>query len=173
MDEPKKNAPAKINFETGAFTANGTKYQIEQALSIERYCELQILEKEMAFGGSFRSVFDRLKEVHTAMNKTNFVGAAVIVDSMLRGISKLEEREPAVVKICALFINYEGEDRTKWSNDISLKKINDWKAEGMDMKDFFTVAANSVHGFLEAYNKVTQAISGLSLEEVFQGEKTN
>ena len=163
----------RINFETGAFEANGTKYQIESSLSIERYCEMQVLEKELGFGVTFRSIFDKLKSIYTDLNKANFVAAAVTVDGMLRGIAKIEEREPVVLKICCLFINAEGENRATWSNDLIVKKINDWKAEGMDMQDFFTVALNSVDGFIGIYNKITQAISGTDgLEEVLK-EKQN
>lgn len=172
MSEPIKlpNHNKRINFETGAFEANGVKYQIESGLSIERYCEMQILEKEMGFGVTFRSIFDKLKSVYLEMNKTNFVGAAVTLDNLLKGIAKIEEREPVVMKICCLFINYEGENRASWNNDLVVKKMNDWKLEGLDVQDFFTVALNSVSGFMEIYKKITEAISGGSLAEALRTE---
>lgn len=150
----------RINLETGSFEANGTRYQIESSLSIERYCEMQILEKELGFGVTFRSIFDKLKSIYLDLNKANFVSASVTVDAMLRGIAKIEEREPVVLKICCLFINAEGENRAIWNNDLVVKKINDWKAEGLDMQDFFIVALNSVNGFIGIYNQITEAISG-------------
>lgn len=159
----------RINLETGSFTANGTKYQIESQLSIERYCEMQVLEKELGFGVTFRGMFDKLKAIYTDLNKANFVGASVTVDGMLRGIAKIEEREPIVLKICALFINAEGENRGAWTTDLFVKKINDWKAEGLDMQDFFIVALNSVNGFIGIYNQITEAISGTTgLQEILE-----
>lgn len=149
----------RIDFEKGEFTANGTIYRIEGALTIERYAELQILEKEMGYGLTFKGMYEKLQSVYNQVNKMKFADAAVNLNDLIRGISKIQEREPTVLKICALFINAEDEDRTQYSQDMVNKKIADWKAEGIDMRDFFTVASNSVSGFLEIYRKVTQTIS--------------
>jgi hypothetical protein len=39
------------------------------------------------------------------------------------------------------------------------RKIADWKAEKLDMRDFFTVASNSVNGYIEIYRTVSRIIS--------------
>lgn len=157
----------RIDLTKGSFTANGVNYQIENTLSIERYTEMQVLEKELAFGGSFRKLFDELRTLYNMLNKQDFVGCAVKVDTLLRSVAKVEEREPVALKICCLFINFEGEDRGKWNQDLVVKKLNDWKTEGLDAQDFFTVALNSVNGLVKIYNQISQAIfAGMGLQDL-------
>lgn len=161
MAELKDNGPLKrIDFETGVFTANGTQYRVEGATTIERYAELQILEKEMGYGMTFKGMYDRMEKLYSMLNKSRFADCAVLVNDMMRGIVKVQERQPIILKICALFINEENEDRTVLTQDMIDKKIADWKAEGIDMRDFFTVASSSVNGFSDVYRTVTRIISG-------------
>lgn len=150
----------RIDLEKGVFQANGKTYRIEGSLSIERYCEFQILEKELGFGVTFKSMFDTLNVLWTQINKMEFGMAAVTLNDTMRGMARLEEREPVVLKICALYINADGEDRSAFSQDMITQKIYDWKTEGYDMKDFFQVAFGSVTGFTEIYNRVSRIISG-------------
>lgn len=161
----------RIDIEAGKFTANGINYTIEQNLSIERYAEFQILEKEMAYGLTTKGLFARLKKLFELINKMKFAEASVMVNDLLRGVSKLEERQPTVLKICALFINADGENRATINKDMIEKKINDWKAEGLSMNDFFTLAASTVNGFLEIYKNISQLISE-GLTEESQGEES-
>jgi len=149
----------RLDLSKQSFVANGTTYYIESGLSIERFCEYQILEKEAAFSMSFKKIFENLKDVHRLMNEVKFVEAAVKLDNLMRGVAKLEEREPTLLKMCALFINTEDEDRTTINNDMIVKKIEDWKKE-YDIRDFFQLALNTVDGFLEIYANATRIISG-------------
>lgn len=148
----------RLDLSKQSFVANGVTYYIEQALSIERFCEYQILEKEAGFGMTFKKIFENLKELHGLMNNIKFVEASVKLDNLMRGVAKLEEREPTLLKICALFINSAEEDRTSINGDMITKKINDWKEE-YDVRDFFTLALNTVDGFIEIYANATQIIS--------------
>lgn len=149
----------RIDLTKPTFIANGVKYNIESSLSIERFCEYQLLEKEAGFSVSFKSLFDNLLELHELMNNVKFVQAAVLLDNMMRGVAKLEEREPVLLRICALFINTDDEDRATINDDIIVKKIEDWKQE-YDVRDFFTLALNTMDGFLEIYANATRTILG-------------
>lgn len=155
------NPLKKIDLEKGIFQANGKTYFIESSLTIERYVEFQILEKELGFGVSFKAMFDGLNELWGYLNKMQFAEAAVKLNNMLRGMAKIEEKEPAVLKICALYINEESEDRSVITQDMITHKIQDWKAEGYDMRDFFQLAFTLVPGFIDAYQRVSRIISGL------------
>lgn len=153
------NELKRIDFEKGKFTANGKEYTIEGALSIERYAELQIIEKELAYGFTVKSLFDKIKTVWDLLNKMKFAEMAVNLNDMMRGVAKVQEREPIILKICALFMNTADEDRRTITQDMIKEKITDWKAEGIAMQDFFQVASSSVHGFLEIYETVSRIIS--------------
>lgn len=160
LNEQKTGKTTKvIPNDAASFEANGNLYLVETTLSIERYAEFQILEKELGYGVSFKVLFEKIKKVYDNLNKGKFADSAVAINNILTGISKLEERTPVVLKICALFINRADEDRTKFNQDVINNKINDWREEGLDMMYFFTLAGNSVSGFLEIYNKITQSIS--------------
>lgn len=155
------NKPLKrIDLETGRFEANGKQYTIEGQLAIERFAEFQILEKELALGISAREMFNELRQLYDLTNAQRFADIAVKLNDLIRGHQKLEEREPTVLRICALFINTPDEDRNTITDDMITTKINDWKAEGIAMADFFRVASGSVNGFAELYQKVTRIISG-------------
>lgn len=158
--EPVKSMQVKrIDLNKGIFEANGHTYRIEGNLSIERYAEFQILEKELAYGMNVQGMFEKMKSITKLLDKQRWVDAVVMLTDMTRGIAKLEEREPTVMKICALFINRDDEDRSTINQDMITQKINDWKTEGIAMADFFAVASNSVSGLLEIYRSVTRAIS--------------
>lgn len=150
----------KLDVTQPTFVANGVTYYIESALSIERFCEYQILEKEAGFGLNFKKIFNELKELHNLMNNVKFVEAAVKLNNLMRGVAKLEDREPTLLKICALFINEKDENRSIINNDMIVKKIADWKVD-YEVNGFFTLALNMVDGFLEIYAKATHIISGV------------
>jgi hypothetical protein len=153
--------PKRIDMQTGKFTANGVNYSIEQFLTIERYAEFQILEKEMAYGMTFEAQYKLVDAAEKALNKTNFVDAAVLLNNLKQGILKVKSREPVVLKICALFMNAENENIKIITQDMIDTKIYNWKHEGIAMNDFFTVALNSVNGFLGIYQSITRSITAI------------
>jgi hypothetical protein len=157
---PQPAKPLKrIDFERPTFTANGKTYTIEGGLSIERYAELQILEKELAYGFTVKGIFEKMQKMWDNANKLKFAENAVILNDLMRGLAKVQERTPVILKVCALFINTPDEDRTTITQDMIEEKINDWKKEGIDQRDFFQVASSSVNGFLEIYQRITRIIS--------------
>lgn len=157
--ENQSNQPKRVDLNKPSFFANGTEYFIQSNLTISRFCEFQILEKELAFSMSFQNVFNEINEACQMMNEVRFVDVAVKLDNLRRGIAKLEEKEPTALKICTLFINAKDEDLTEWNNDTMTKKINDWKTEGIAVDDFFQFALNSVGGFINIYKKMSEVIS--------------
>lgn len=148
----------RIDLNAGSFVANGTTYYIESALSIERFAEYQILEKEAGFSLNFKNIFQELKKVYDLLNGVKFVEASVSLHNLMTGVAKLEEREPTLLKICALFMNTKDEDRATINNDMIVKKIEDWKQE-YEIRDFFSFALSTVNGFTEIYAIASQLTS--------------
>lgn len=157
--QQKGGALKQIDLNEPSFMANGKRYFIEQELSIERFCEFQDLEWEFQHGISPDGLMKKFRDIHKMCNRSAFVEIAVELESIVKGIAKVKEREPVVLKMVALFINEENEDRGKFSKDMYVRKIEDWKAEGINMGCFFSLAAGSVNGFLRHYINITQAIS--------------
>jgi len=144
----------KLNPAETEFIANGKKYKIETSLSIERFCEFQILEKEFGYSMDFKKLFNELLDLRKLMNELKFVDSAVKLENLTKGIAMLEKKEPTALKICTLFINTEEEDRSVITPDMMSEKINDWKIEGYDAQSFFSLALNTVNGFTDIYNEM-------------------
>ena len=141
-----------------SFVANQKTYFIETHLSIDRFHEFQILEKEAGFSMSFKSIVDTLLEVYEDLNTMRAADASVKVHNLLAGITKVQEKEHPLLKICALFMNTEDENRDIITDDMIRTKIDDWA--GYDVGGFFTIALNSVNGFFKIYSDMLQIISG-------------
>lgn len=142
-----------------SFIANGTEYFFEQDLGIVRYLEFQILEKEIGFSMSFESIVKNISKAYNYLNEVKNADCAVVLNNLITGIIKLEEKEPTALKICALFINTKDEDRTSWSWDLGTKKIEDWKIEGYKMSSFFRLALGTVNGYADIYKEISHRIS--------------
>lgn len=153
----------KLDLENGSFIANGKKYFFEQNLSIKRYAKYQEIEKELGFSMSFKNIFDELLDIKNLMNKVNFVEVAVKLDNLTRSVAKLEEKQPIALRMAALFLNEENEDRTTITEDMINQKIEDWSE--YEVEGFFQLALSSVNGFLDIYNKMHQIITGNILDD--------
>lgn len=159
----------RIDFTKPSFMANGREYFIEGQMSITRFCEFQILEKEFAFKMSFKGMYEELLNLYEKLNELKMADAVIIVNNLLNGHAKMEEREPTVLKLCTLFINERNEDRSAWSADLMTQKIEDWKIEGISMEDFFTVALSTVNG----YAQISSVMSERILEEQTLGTEAH
>lgn len=149
----------KLPIEEGRFMANGKLYVIETGFSIERYAMYQRYQLEAGYGVTFEEMLHNWEKVIDYANKLKFTDIAVLSHNMLKGVTKIADREPVLLKMCALFINAENEDRRTITDDMISVKINDWKEEGFDIRGFFTLALNTINGFIDSWVKLTQAIT--------------
>lgn len=141
-----------------SFEANGKTYYIETQLSIARFHEYQIYEKEAGFGLSFKAMVETLKESYQDLNQMKAADASVKLHNLLAGITKTAEKRHVLLKICCLFMNTKDEDRSIINDDIIAEKIEDWSE--YDVNGFFMQALNTVDGFFQIYNEMHQIISG-------------
>jgi hypothetical protein len=159
LEEKKPDYFKRIDFEADQqilIGKSGTVYTTESSLSVARYAAFQMYEKELAYGFTVDGIYKQLKVIYELVNKQKFLDAGVKVNDLMRGALKVKERQPAIMKICALYINAPDEDRGDITPEIIDKKIADW-AE-YDIRDFFAVATRSVRGLTEIFLTVSQAI---------------
>lgn len=147
-----------IDFVAGQFEANGTTYYLETQLTIGRYCEFVILQRELSNGMTLQQIYDSHVTQRQLLNQVRFADAAVQVDKIINHCVNIKQKEPTVLKLCTLFINTKDEDRTVWNNDTVTRKLEDWKKAGISVADFFAVALTLAPGFIEIYNSFTQSI---------------
>lgn len=148
-----------------SFVANGKEYFITTTMSAGRYCEYQILEKEVGFSTDFKNVFNIINEACELFDNARSFGemasARNKLDDLRRGVAKLESKQPTILLLCSLFINTADEDPSTWDRDLAEKKIHDWITEGIDIKDFFSLALNSVNGFIDIFNQMSKRITDI------------
>jgi len=141
-----------------SFVANGKTYHIETRLSIARFHQYQIYEKEAGFSISFESMVNTLKEAYEDLNKVKNADAAVKINNLLMGLVNVAEKEHVLLKMCALFMNTDDEDRGEINEDMISRKISEWENE-YEVNGFFTQALSTVSGFFRIYNEMRLIIS--------------
>ncbi len=151
------NELKRIDFTKDTFEANGVSYFIEKGMSLKRFNEYQILEKETTFGMDFMKMFTLLGEIREAFNECRFIDGSVKLDNLQRGVAQIHTRSPAVMKMCALFINTKDENRQIITEQMIRSKMEDWNE--YDVRDFFTLALNGVKGFIDVYTNFSPIIS--------------
>lgn len=147
-----------LPFDASEFEANGKKYFIETNLSISRFVEYQILEKEAGFGITFDDFYNNLENVYNSLNDNKVADASVKLYNLMSGVINVQKKEPILLKMAALFINEENEDRSTITADQITRKIEDWKTD-FYVEGFFALASNLVSGYATIYARVVQHIS--------------
>ena len=149
------------------FEANGQKYFIESAINIKRFNEFEKIQLQLGFGLSFADLFGNIKDCYQLANAQKFADLSVLLYNMMDGIKRMSaDRDNSALSLCTLFINREKEDRTTWTKEEAQIKLNDWSAEGYDVKDFFLLAVSSIENFSKIYNELTGDLFNKKLEKI-------
>jgi hypothetical protein len=149
------NELRKINFDEGVFECGGRKFFKHESLSFVRYRQLQFIMLEFGYSATFQDIFENLKLVWDDLNKLKLAEAAVKIHNIMNGITKLENKDDAALRICALFLDEADENPTIYDESMMRDKINCWSKE-LDIKPFFYLAASLVPGWMPAYEVVIQ-----------------
>ena len=165
----KQNEVKRLDMSKSYFEANGKKYHVTKNLCIERWRHFEDLQAMVGFGRTFEDLFTAFKDIWAFLDEkggAKVASASIVCHNAMTGIkTKLEERHHPSLMLCALFINYEGEDEKVYDEEILKAKINDWQEEGYDVNDFFQLAWNLVPSFIETYNEDIVNTSNLTKKE--------
>jgi len=149
----------EINFEKEkVFECGGRKFYISESLSFQRYRELQKINLEFGYSATFHDIFKHIREAWNLLNTTKLGEAAVVLHNIMYGVVSLEDKDDPALRLCALFINEEGEDVTVYSEALSQNKIDCWAKE-LSVSPFFQLAVALTPGWTPAYKLVTQSSS--------------
>lgn len=158
-----------IDFSTKHFECDGRKYYVKDSLSFTRYRELQKLNLEFGYSATFHDIFKHIKEAWDCLNSSKQAEAAVVLHNIMYGVVSLEDNKyDAALRLCALFIDEEGEDPTIYDEGKMREKIDCWGKE-LDTLPFFHLASNIVPGWMPVYKMLIQ--DGL-LEKGTKNEST-
>jgi hypothetical protein len=150
-----------VDFSKKHFECGGRKFTVKESLSFVRYRELQKLNLEFGYSATFHEIFTNIKTAWDFLNQTKLAEAAVVLHNIMYGVVSLDDKEDPALRICALFIDEDGEDPTVYDEGKMREKIECWGKE-LDVSPFFHLAGNLVMGWIPAYQNVSQ--SGLKAE---------
>lgn len=150
-----------INFETDkSFECQGRKFYLRESLSFTRYRELQKLNLEFGYSATFHDIFKQIRTAWDFLNSTKLGEAAVVLHNIMYGVVSLEDKEDPALRLCALFIDEDGEDPAVYDEAKMKEKIKCWSDGGLDTSPFFQLAANLIPRWRKDYLLVSQ--SGLA-----------
>lgn len=143
-----------IDFSQKHFECQGRKFYVKDSLSFNRYRELQKLNLEFGYSATFHDIFKNLRTAWDYLNSTKLGDAAVVMHNIMYGVVSLEEKDDPALRLCALFIDEEGEDATVYDEGNMREKIECWGKE-CAVLPFFQLASNLVPGWMPAYRVVS------------------
>ena len=145
----------EIDFSKKYFECDGRKFYVRDSLSFVRYRELQKLNLEFGYSATFNDIFKNIRTAWDFLNATKLGEAAVVLHNIMYGVVSLEEKNDPALRLCALFIDEDGEDPTVYDEGKMREKIECWSKE-LTVLPFFQLAANLVPGWMNVYKIVTQ-----------------
>jgi hypothetical protein len=110
---------------------------------------------EFGYSATFVDIFKNIKKAWDHMNSLKLGEAAVELHNIMMGIKSLEDKSDPALRICALFIDEDGEDATVYDESVMREKIDCWSKE-CSVTPFFQEAANLVPSWINAYKIVSR-----------------
>jgi hypothetical protein len=144
------------------FECGGKTFIINDSLSFNRYRESQKMMLEFGFSSSFMDIFNNLKSCTEAFDKGKYFEMATIIYKVMEGVKNTMDKDDPSLRLCALFIDEDGEDPTVYSEYHIKKKIECWSKE-LDVAPFFYLAASLVEGWMNAYESTIR--NGLTIKK--------
>jgi hypothetical protein len=150
-----------IDFSQKHFECQGRKFYLKESLGFARYRELQKLNLEFGYSATFHDIFKQIKTAWDFLNATKLGEAAVVLHNIMYGVVSLDDKTDPALRLCALFIDEEGEDPTVYDEGKMREKIECWSAGGLDTLPFFQLAVSLVPHWTAAYKVVIPDGSGV------------
>lgn len=141
----------KIDFEKEKyFDCGGKRFFVRDSMSFARYRELQKLMIEFGYSATFEDIFHNLEKALEAFNKHKYDEMVIVIHNIMNGITKIEIKDDPSWRLCALFIDEEGEDPTVYNEAAMKAKIDCWGGE-LSVDPFFYLAASLVPYWTNVY----------------------
>lgn len=144
-----------IDLDKKTFECDGRKFFIKEVPSFERYREMQKICLEFGFSASFTDIYNNVRKAWDFLNNMKPAEAAIILHNIMYGVVALESKHDAAFRLCAIFINEEGEDQAVYDEGLMREKIDCWSKE-LSPLPFFHLASNLVENWMPIYNDFIQ-----------------
>jgi len=153
-----------INFDYKHFECGGRKFYVKDSLSFNRYKELQKLNLEFGYSANFAETFKQIRTAWDHLNNLKLAEAAVVLHNVMYGVVSLYEKDDPALRMCALFIDEDGEEPTVYDEGKMREKIECWGRE-LSVAPFFQLAANLCPDWINAYKIVLASTSKQEVKE--------
>ncbi len=160
----------QIDIASGRITAGDETLYIQYTLSTTRYVEYLKRIPKLSFNTTFKGLYDSLSQVYMLCSTGNDMIFAIgkcreLALNQLEAIKRFDESEILdVIDFCALFINREGEDISKFDHSIHESKKEALSKEGYEVSGFFQLQVNLIDGFSQAYRKIQELSQGAVID---------
>jgi hypothetical protein len=144
-----------IKFDKKYFECQGRKFTIKDTLGFVRWKKLEEYSLEFTFSATPVDIFKQLGVIQGKLNELRLFDSVVIVNNLMVGIKNLVDKENISFRICALFMDAEGEDATVYDEGLMKEKIDCWSKE-LAAPPFIQWAANCIPGWFPIYKIVSQ-----------------
>lgn len=156
-----------INWEQKTITGkSGKVYKIDpENITIGRLREYEILSLMLMFNSDFKTYYGTLVQIRKDLGELNINRITVdtinkpinSIDRLIAGIGNyVENPEPKIVRFCALFCNYEGENTSIYTNEQVKEKFEDWSHLTRD--DFFLLLNECIPSLRKNSNLIKSQI---------------
>lgn len=148
----------KLDLNEKSFIANGKLYLIENELSTERWIKQQQFQTEIGFGLSYSELRMHMKKIYELSNQNGgrIGDIGRIAYNSVNGIDMMLERQPQILKFCALFMNTVDEDRNTITDEKISTFCEDVRKEGFVLDGFFVFVLSLIKDLAEDYKNLTQ-----------------
>lgn len=153
-DAHKSGSIKTIELKPGiTFTANGEKYTVTDSFAIGRLSFVSLLEEELAMFADRESCHKVMLDAMALMNDMKHGDAYAIMYNKVHSDRENAKTIHYTLRTCAAFINYEGEDLRKLTEQDIQRKINDWSEEGLDVRPFIAFAMSAYSEYFQSFKK--------------------
>lgn len=148
------NKPKYIEIAPGIrFTANGRNYFVSDTFSIGRLEIVNLLEEELMMFSNRSDCHSIMKKAMELLNDYKPGEAYMLLYNKIDSDQKNSRLMHYTLRMCAAYINYEGEDLSTLNEETIKQKVNDWSEEGLDVRPFLHFAMSAFKELLLNYKK--------------------
>ncbi|GAA4399865.1 hypothetical protein GCM10023187_12380 [Nibrella viscosa] len=144
---------------TTQFEAGGHIYRVEKNVELsvarDRYLERYSLQAALARSSS--AIREEIRKAYDLNNQSKPGDVGVVLHNLLAATVDLETNFNPIYLICTLFINRVDEDRTSFSSELAMQKLEDWSA--INRSFFFTSAVDFLTAIGDDFSRATQTFS--------------
>ena len=170
--------PKTIDISSGKIQVGDRTGYIQPVLSTIRYVEYLKRVPRLTYHTTFAGMYDTLSKIYMAASAGNDMIYAIqqareLAWNQLDAIKRFDENEiPDIIDFCCLFINFDGEDVSKFDHANHEAKKLAIHQEGYDISSFFSLAYNLIENLPGAYHKIKAHSAGADISELIMEQPT-